>query len=337
VEAIFDAMVSSFNVERSTFKIVPAGPKVFLVFLDEVLSTRILSFNNQHPSENESFRLHFRRWTRQAFASSAVLPVLVDVLMHGIPAHAWDLSTAKQLLNPFRWIQEIHEVTRNRDDLSVFQVSVWCLPPDSLPASRDLVIVEPVVQQPGDLLRKKVLVYPVRFLVFQPETRGSSPLSPPDDLESDNPRTKRRPHGADSSNDQGPREVAASEDRGEGVFQAGPSASGILHGEDAVEADDLPTAPCSPKASMAAEIILVMVEAMLPSVPKGAFTAAAPHAGVAATSLAPFPALQGVKAMSVPQEEIAPASVTERVVTASGVHAAPSSAPVPAAPIPAND
>jgi hypothetical protein len=59
VEAIFDAMVSSFNMERSTFKIVPTSPKVFLVFLDEVLAIKILSFNNQHPSENESFRLHF--------------------------------------------------------------------------------------------------------------------------------------------------------------------------------------------------------------------------------------------------------------------------------------
>jgi hypothetical protein len=127
MEAIFDATVSSFNVERSMFKIVPAGSKVFLVFLDEVLATRILSFNNQHPSENESFRLHFRRWTQQAFASSAVLPILVDVLMHGIPVHAWDLSTTELLLNPFGWIQEIHEVTRNRDDLSVFRVSVWCV------------------------------------------------------------------------------------------------------------------------------------------------------------------------------------------------------------------
>jgi hypothetical protein len=99
---------------------VTAGLKVFLVFLDEVLATRILSFNNRHPSENESFRLHFWRWTRQAFASTAVLHVLVDVLMHGIPAHAWDLSTAEQLLNSFDWIQEIHEVTRKRGDLSVF-------------------------------------------------------------------------------------------------------------------------------------------------------------------------------------------------------------------------
>jgi hypothetical protein len=199
----------------------------------------------------------------------------------------------------------------------------------------DLVIVEPVVQQPGDLLGKKALVYPVRFSVFRPETRGSSPSSPPDDLDSDNPRTKRRPRGADSSNDQGPCEAAASEDRGEGAFQAGPS--GILHGEDAVESDYLPAAPCSPKASMAAEIVLVTVEVMPPSVPEGTFTAAAPHAGVSATSLAPVPASQGIKAASVPQKEIAPASVTERVVTASGAHDAPSSAPVPADPLPAND
>jgi hypothetical protein len=40
--------------------------------------------------------------------------------MHGILAHAWDLSTIEQLFNPFGWIQEIHEVTINRDDLSVF-------------------------------------------------------------------------------------------------------------------------------------------------------------------------------------------------------------------------
>jgi hypothetical protein len=58
---------------------------------------------------------------------------------------------------------------------------------------------------------------------------------------------------------------------------------------------------------------------------------------VATTSLAPVPASQGVKATSVPQEEIAPASATERIVTASGMHAAPSSAPILATPILAND
>jgi hypothetical protein len=58
---------------------------------------------------------------------------------------------------------------------------------------------------------------------------------------------------------------------------------------------------------------------------------------VAATSLAPVPASQGVKATSVPQEEIAPALVTEQIVTASGMHAAPSSAPILATPILAND
>jgi exosome complex RNA-binding protein Rrp42 (RNase PH superfamily) len=72
-------------------------------------------------------------------------------------------------------------------------------------------------------------------------------------------------------------------------------------------------------------------------VPGGSFTAATPHAGVAATSLALVPASQGVKATSIPQEEIALASIIERVVTASGAHVVPSSSPVPAAPILAND
>jgi hypothetical protein len=36
---------------------------------------------------------------------------LIEVEFTGIPAHAWELSTAEQLLNPFAWVYQVHEDT----------------------------------------------------------------------------------------------------------------------------------------------------------------------------------------------------------------------------------
>lgn len=101
-----------------------------------------LANSNDSPADNGSIRLQCRRWTRFGHASGAVLPKLVDIDMHGVTAHAWEMATAESILNPFGWVTEIHKTTRNRDDYSSFRVKVWCFDPDRLPPRRDLVVCQ---------------------------------------------------------------------------------------------------------------------------------------------------------------------------------------------------
>jgi hypothetical protein len=55
--------------------------------------------------------LVFRRWSRLRNASVVVLPSLVDVELKGIPAHAWELETAKHLLDEWCWVRGLHPDT----------------------------------------------------------------------------------------------------------------------------------------------------------------------------------------------------------------------------------
>ena len=74
------------------------SPSAFIVVLaDEVEAFRVASDNNE-PPRNGSFRVHCRRWTRQALSSDTILPSWVDVELQGVPTHAWEVSTAESLL-----------------------------------------------------------------------------------------------------------------------------------------------------------------------------------------------------------------------------------------------
>lgn len=85
-------------------------------------------------------------------ASGKVLPWLIDVELHDIPAHVWETSTAEQLLSPHASIQRVLPDTLNLTDLSVFRCSAWCSDPSLIPRSRKLWVTEPpvaVVEEPS--------------------------------------------------------------------------------------------------------------------------------------------------------------------------------------------
>ncbi|KAF8736050.1 hypothetical protein HU200_014397 [Digitaria exilis] len=128
--------------------------------------------------------LHLQRWTRQAFACGASLPVLVDVELRGIPTHAWEMSTAENLLNPYSWPQMLYPNTRDREDYFVFRLSAWCFRPQSFPRSRDLHVVEPLTGIISSPPGKPSLSYPVSFAVrpaLTSEGPDNSPSSGGDD------------------------------------------------------------------------------------------------------------------------------------------------------------
>jgi hypothetical protein len=67
--------------------------------------------------------------------------VAVEVDLVGIPAHAWNLTTAEVLLDELCWIDGLHPGNADRRD--VFMVKAWCSDPALFPPEMTLEIVEP--------------------------------------------------------------------------------------------------------------------------------------------------------------------------------------------------
>lgn len=115
----------------------------FIVFLDDEANAIRVASGNSRPPRNDVLSLHCCRWTRQASASRAILPSLVDVELQGVPAHTWEVLAAENLLNPYGWVEKIHASTRNGEDYSVFHLKAWCLNPEQFPAVQNLIVIEP--------------------------------------------------------------------------------------------------------------------------------------------------------------------------------------------------
>jgi hypothetical protein len=86
--------VHSFNVTLETMVVTAIEPKDFIVFLPDIV-TGDWVFNDDAPLPASGFPLFFRRWTRVANAETATLLSLIQVELHGIPAHVWWTSTTQ--------------------------------------------------------------------------------------------------------------------------------------------------------------------------------------------------------------------------------------------------
>jgi hypothetical protein len=141
-----------------------------------------------------SFSVVCKKWSRLMESRGALLPVLINVELQGIPIHAWETSTVDHLLNPFAWIHQVHPNTLNLKDVAVFRCSAWCLDPSAIPSSKELWIVEPPFAVEGDPAGKRVLVYSVNIAVsITLRQDGSGPVlrsEDPDD-EDHSPRRRR--------------------------------------------------------------------------------------------------------------------------------------------------
>lgn len=249
---VANLLAARFNLDVAVLPVIRAGQGEFVVVLEDEAEAARVSSDNSQPAGNDQFRVHCRRWNRQALSSGTVLPVLVDVELRGLPVHAWEVSTAEQLLNPYGWVEQIHAATRNREDFSVFQLKAWCNP-ELIPCSRDLVIVEPPVVAMESPTVKRALVYPVQISVFDCTPQQSVSPSPPSDGGSGKSRERRRPRYSEStmpaSNEH--HEVGAAH----GISTRAPagserSASGEHRAADTVEADGSPSGPGSQTAAI---------------------------------------------------------------------------------------
>ncbi|OEL24254.1 hypothetical protein BAE44_0014727 [Dichanthelium oligosanthes] len=171
------------------------------------------------------------RWTRFLRSTAVSLPFALEVNIQGIPAHAWELSTAELLLNEYCWISGIHPDTADRRDS--FRVAAWCSNPSIFPSKMELEIVEPNLMA-GDLqLEKRTLIYSVMVsVVVVPDLlpRSSDPPSPPpaDDEGRRRHRRQRRQRSSSAS----PPGAPASASRGNRTSvhaRLGPHPAEIAH------------------------------------------------------------------------------------------------------------
>jgi hypothetical protein len=108
-----------YDLPESSFTIHKAWPEDFmLVFQDEDTAVRV--FDNGRVLHCPDFELKFKKWSRFAHSTGVSLPVLVDVELCGIPAHAWSKSTVDKMLGESCWISELSSETVAKCDLSSF-------------------------------------------------------------------------------------------------------------------------------------------------------------------------------------------------------------------------
>ena len=119
-----------------------------------------------------------------AGAIGRTLPCLLDVELHGIPAHVWETSTVEQFLSPHAWIDHVHSDTLELTDLSTFRCLVWCVDSSKIPRSKELWVAEPPSVVVEDPPMKRLLAYPIDVLasvvhLLEDPTQGFPPPPPP--------------------------------------------------------------------------------------------------------------------------------------------------------------
>jgi hypothetical protein len=154
-EDVLEELARSFDINPDDMSIQHAMPEDFLLFLpNEHTTTQIL--NEGRPFRGPGFSLSFKRWSRFSHASSTSMTALVDIEIQGIPAHAWELSTTKMLLQDSCWVLELL-----RDSGSTFLLRAWCFDPNRLYREMDLHIVESGV----DEQKNRCLTYNISIAV----------------------------------------------------------------------------------------------------------------------------------------------------------------------------
>lgn len=237
-DEIEGTLAGRFDIDCAILEAKHAGHDTFFVFVNNEATTARMVGAGPFTGAGGP-RLHLRRWTRQAFASGTALPSLVDVELRGITAHAWEMSTVENLLNPYAWPQQLHPATRNWDDYSVFRLSAWCFQPDFFPGSRDLHIVERSSHLPAPSTRHRESQHcPIWFLSRFFRSRAMAVRSP---VSHPGATTRRRRQRCDAPSS--PSAVGASNPRAPPLMRTsihsrlGPVASNTQQEAAVVEAD----------------------------------------------------------------------------------------------------
>jgi hypothetical protein len=140
-----EALVRNVGLPTEGFSVHPFRPEDFLVvFASAELRDRVRA----RPSVvHAGTTLIFRKWTRQAQASFKTWRAKVDLVIEGVPPHAFAREVVDDLLGTSCAIDEVAPETASRADLATFKVSAWTDDVERIPPTRLLAIPEPVERE----------------------------------------------------------------------------------------------------------------------------------------------------------------------------------------------
>ncbi|XP_037468007.1 uncharacterized protein LOC119340208 [Triticum dicoccoides] len=156
------AISRQLDTPRHRFSVHKYHPEDFLVvFASHELRNRALG---APVIEHDRFKLFVKPWLRQAQAKSRIMRTQVDIMIEGVPSHAWSRGTAAELLGDSCWIDSLAPEIASREDLSLFKLRAWCVDPDEVPVAKRLWVPEPPEQRPDPAARRpsflQLLEYP---------------------------------------------------------------------------------------------------------------------------------------------------------------------------------
>ncbi|KAI5017771.1 hypothetical protein ZWY2020_042659 [Hordeum vulgare] len=137
-----EAIAAQLNIPRNAFSVHRFHPEDFLI--DFATPEFRNSATGAGSVVHQGFELFFRPWIRQAQATARVLRVLVDIMIEGIPSHAWEWETADKILGSSCDIISLAPESASREDLSLFKLRAWCRDANLVPVEKRLWIPEPV-------------------------------------------------------------------------------------------------------------------------------------------------------------------------------------------------
>jgi hypothetical protein len=164
-------LCAMFDLAPGDFSIHLHHPEDFLIpFTTRPTMDRLAG---EHLVNAIDFLFLLRPWSKLAHASQGRLDQRVELQLRGIPAQAWNVSTAEHLLGSGCWIEALHPSTRSRADMAIFRATAR-RDPASIRRRAVLEIVELLPSRvPSAPPTLRTLNYPIDISFDSDNTRGS--------------------------------------------------------------------------------------------------------------------------------------------------------------------
>lgn len=166
------ALSAALHLPAGRFSVHCAQPDHFLIVFANS-GDRDLALSRS-PIPAPPYQLILRPWTRLVTATSFSMPFRVSLDLEGVPAHAWNASTAAALVAPGRFISVDTPV--RPDEYRFLRVTISSHNPAAIPKARLLLIPELTLGSQC-LLRYRVLLH-VRSVVCLSAPSASGDVDP---------------------------------------------------------------------------------------------------------------------------------------------------------------
>ncbi|KAE8820954.1 hypothetical protein D1007_00983 [Hordeum vulgare] len=136
-----EAIDVELRIPRQNFSVRKFHPKDFVVVFSspEFRNMALAAGTDDHGR----FKLFVWPWLRQTQAASRVMRAQIDLMIEGVPSHAWTRETAADLLGLSCLVESLAPETANREDLSLFKMRAWCVDLDDVSVDVRVWIREP--------------------------------------------------------------------------------------------------------------------------------------------------------------------------------------------------